>query len=741
MKVGRIVGDIVARIPLLNPQVKNLQLFLRSRRTRRKHAQLEVKPFDVESYLPSDKVSWVAPIDVSVAVVIPVYRGLEETKRCLESVIENRDEIPVEIIVVDDCSPDPAISEWLRSLSAQGLITLLYNEKNRGFVASVNRGMNAADSRDVVLLNSDTQVPKNWLRRLVGHAYSGPRIGSVTPFSNNATICSWPTIEGSDLPAGKTLSQLDEAFFAANRGRQVTIPTAVGFCMYIRRDCLRAVGNFDEVAFGRGYGEENDFCMRAFSAGWSHILACDTFVYHVGETSFGKASPERAKSWGVLIKRYPNYPLAVSRHIEADEACSSRFAATAMLFKTAVEPTVLIVTHSLGGGTDKHVNDLMTSVGGRVNFLRLESVSGRMRLSVPSLADHPTVDIANDQVSELVQLLRSFGVDRVHIHHWIGMGMDLRELIDELGQPFDVTIHDYFSICPQINLMCTPDSQYCGEPGEESCNACIAARPQFDATTISEWRTRTGWMLQEAERVICPSEDVRIRMARYAPNARFVTVLHEPVTESEWKVQAPRLAAGERMRIGLIGAIGKHKGRNELVAAAKACNPALFEFSVIGYCGPPMPTNLSDRVRETGRYDESELQQLIKDEELHAIWFPNPWPETYCYTLTAAIDAGLPIVASNLGAFPERLEGRPLTWRVAPSCDGRQIAKTFESVRKSLESNSSVAYSRRQVHDHSFYPNSYLELVVRRVHNLLLGFEPASRNDNGDVSSVTDRAA
>ena len=67
--------------------------------------------------------------------------------------------------------------------------------------------------------------------------------------------------------------------------------------MYIRRAALADVGLFDADAFGRGYGEENDFCLRASARGWRHLLACDTFVYHEGTVSFGAgAQPLRDRA-------------------------------------------------------------------------------------------------------------------------------------------------------------------------------------------------------------------------------------------------------------------------------------------------------------------------------------------------------------------------------------------------------------------------------------------------------------
>ena len=127
-----------------------------------------------------------------VDVIVPVYKGLDETRRCLDSVLAFPQRTAREIVVVDDCSPEPELAGWLRELAETGAITLLENPANTGFVNAVNRSMILHPDRDVVLLNSDTEVHGDWLDRLRRHAYSDPQVGTVTPFTNNGTICGYP---------------------------------------------------------------------------------------------------------------------------------------------------------------------------------------------------------------------------------------------------------------------------------------------------------------------------------------------------------------------------------------------------------------------------------------------------------------------------------------------------------------------------------------------------------------------
>jgi GT2 family glycosyltransferase len=257
-----------------------------------------------------------------IDVIIPVYKGLEETRRCIESVLANRQSEPFNLVAVDDASPEPAIAAWLDSAAAAGRIELLRNEHNVGFVQSVNRGMALHPDRDVVLLNSDTEVANDWLDRLRAAAYAHEKVATATPFSNNATICSYP-FEGWNgaVPGTLGLAELDRLFAQTNARQALFIPTAVGFCMYIRRAALDGVGLFDAKRFGRGYGEENDFCMRAGKAGWRHVLAADVFLFHEGGVSFSSERFALIRAAGeALVAVHPEYHRMVHDFILADPA-------------------------------------------------------------------------------------------------------------------------------------------------------------------------------------------------------------------------------------------------------------------------------------------------------------------------------------------------------------------------------------------------------------------------------------
>jgi GT2 family glycosyltransferase len=261
--------------------------------------------------------------DPVVEIVVPVYGNLRLVQRCLHSVQASTGTAAMHITVINDASPDLAVRTWLNAFAlANPEVTVIENSRNLGFVETVNLGMRLAGRRDVVLLNSDTEVANDWLDRLRAAALSHDGAGTVTPFSNNATICSYPKFcEDNPLLPGHDTASTDRLVAQVNPGKVVDIPTAVGFCMYIRRACLDAVGDFDAASFGAGYGEENDFCLRATALGWRHLHALDVFVYHEGGASFKESRfALQARALETIRRLHPGYEDLIREFVQRDPA-------------------------------------------------------------------------------------------------------------------------------------------------------------------------------------------------------------------------------------------------------------------------------------------------------------------------------------------------------------------------------------------------------------------------------------
>jgi len=259
-------------------------------------------------------------LEKSVDIIVPVHNACEDVQECIKSVLRNTDLHFHRLIIIDDKSTDARIQNYLETLKAtvNGLnVEVILNEENIGFTRTANKGLKFSD-KDVILLNSDTIVAKKWVERLKTAAYSSPGIATVTPFSNNATICSIPHFcENNPLPSKFDLDSFAEFISRISLRYYPKIPTGVGFCMYIKRNVLDEVGYFDETSFEKGYGEENDFCMRALKKGYVHVLDDATFIYHKGGASFTREvkTAKEQKALQILEKLHPEYLPIVNRFI------------------------------------------------------------------------------------------------------------------------------------------------------------------------------------------------------------------------------------------------------------------------------------------------------------------------------------------------------------------------------------------------------------------------------------------
>ena len=639
-----------------------------------------------QSQMPETQgaAAFVGPIDLrapGVDIIVPVYKGLADTQRCVQSVLASwhHHQTPMRLIVINDASPEPDLTQWLRGLAAQEhRVILLENSENLGFVATVNRGMAwppapGAQANDVLLLNSDTEVANDWLDRLRAAAYRSAQVGTVTPFSNTATICSYPRFcEANALPDGYTTATLDALCAQLNAAAHIDIPTAVGFCMYIRRDCLAQVGLFDVVHFGLGYGEENDFCQRALALGWRNVHALDTFVLHTGGVSFGaRKAPREQAAWAILQQLHPGYAPAVEEFVRLDPARPYRNRLDMVRLRASARPRVLAVSHSVGGGTQRHVWELARHLQNQAIFLLLTPLADHcVRVQWLDEDEGFAQDFhwptASDQ---LVALLRALGVCHVHYHHFLGLDTQVMYLHERLGGPqgvsYDFTVHDYYSACPQISLT-TAQKTYCGERGVSQCTACLQERPAATQETIDDWRLRHRVFLHQARYVLTPSVDAAVRMQRYFPQAPIRCVPHTDMLGCQNAPAAPpyTLPAQEHLRVFIVGGLSEIKGGDvaQATAVLAAEQGAPLEFHLLGIPYVPFKTQPQASLTIHGAYHDPELQLLLERLQPHVVWFPAQWPETYSYTISACLKAGVPVVATNLGSFVERLAQRPWTW-------------------------------------------------------------------------------
>lgn len=611
---------------------------------------------------PKTRTVGLARLTRTVDVVVPVFKDREATLACIESVLAAAVETPFELVVIDDASPDQSLSRDLVTLAEQDKLTLIQHKHNVGFVRSVNAGMSLHPDRDVVLLNSDTLVYHGWLDGLVAMANSADKVATVTAFSNNATICSYPATQSINADISLTehpkIAQTARLLSVA----PVEIPTAVGSCMWVSRLSLLEIGLFDEAVFGKGYAEENDFCCRAVNAGWKNIAAPTVYVTHHGDRSFGLEKLARIKiNLEKLNARHPGYDLTIQEFLAADPLRDVRRKLDIARLKD-YQGAQLCITHLFGGGVERFLQERsvkMHHLGVAVFYLRVSASKGFVLEAANQPALFPNLHFTTEETDLLMETLGQLAPSLIEYHSLVDAPWELTRIPKTLALPYAVYLHDYSWLCHQVTLL-QDGNYFCGGPHSastcERCRTLYGSRMVTPDRSTLDWRGEAVAFLNNAREVVAPTQSTVAYYKKILRRLPISVVSHE---ENSYQLLPLVLSSDTTpVRIAVIGAIGDHKGYAMLGQLAKYAfvRQLPLEFVVIGFTKNDEAVVGIGNLHVTGPYDEAELPELCRKWGVKMALFLSPWPETWSYTFSEALQCGLTILAPKLGAFAERAQ-------------------------------------------------------------------------------------
>lgn len=617
------------------------------------------------------------------AIIIPVYNAVDEVADCLAALKQNTQQ-PCRVIIINDASPDPAVAELLAQYASQWPFECYHNPENLGFTRTVNRGLALAGRSDVVFLNSDTRVTPGWLRRLRLTAYSDEKIGTVTPYSNNAGAFSAPVAGTNDLPENVSLDSWARAIAQGSAHLHPEVPTGNGFCLYIRRDCLDAVGLLDAEAFPRGYGEENDFCMRAGQQGWRHLIDDATYIYHVRSASFGdskKALMEAGRK--VIDSRYPDYASLVKTHFSASSLQQSRAQVKAIeqaATEEGVKPRALYVLSTRTGGTPQTNQDLMGAVEQDLECFVLRCNTRVMSLLHFSQGVYREVE--RYELSQPIEALphRSEEYDRViagwlvsyafevvHVRHIAWHSLGLLEVVNALSIPLVFSFHDFYTLCPSVKLL-DEHQQFCAGKCTASLGECqheLWPKDSFLSlkhTAIKAWQREFQQTLAQCNAFVTTTSSARDYLQqRYGmlKGANFPVIPHGRDFLAMTNVAtAPQ--PNEPLRIVFPGNISWAKGGDIIVQLAGLASPEELEIHILGKVASSLP--LPANVVQHGSYLRDEFAERLAAIKPHVGGVLSIWPETFCHTLTELWASGLPVIGFDIGAVGDRIRSTQAGW-------------------------------------------------------------------------------
>ena len=642
--------------------------------------------------------------EAPVTVIVPVYAGLADTTRCLESVVRQAASVhvPFELLVIDDASPEPAVSAYVDRFGAAPApfrVTVLRNPDNLGFVGTVNRGLRQT-AGDVVLLNSDTAVTPGWLDHLAAAA-AQTDVATVTPLTSHGSICTLPqpVIDAFALETAEP--RIDECAAFVRRHSLVLFPeviTGVGFCMYVTRRALDLVGLLDEETFGRGYGEEVDFCLRASLLGLRHLVDDSTFVYHRGGVSFGDGQSEGwARSSALIDARYPFFRPTNTRERANDPLRVSFMALELGLHERDPErPHVLHVLHSppdATGGTEKYVHALLESLEADFDSSVLYPVQSGfvLRTGWKVGADAPVerefllpgaarqVTRARDELAgaAVAAALDLFDFDAVHIHNLIGYSLTPLDVLADFPGRVVCSVHDLYLACPNFSLL-YKKTVPCGIPADLSvCERCLhdaAESPMpgsprmtnFSVAKLREFRAAMGSGLDTVDHWVFATQSAADYFLRvYEPDpARVEIVGHGSVIRLGRRpadVDEP-LLRDEPLRVAFVGLGWSKKGLDAVNELAEAFCDTSIE---IHHFGEPKQ-QASPELIAHGPYDNEFLPELLHRAGIQVVLLPGAYAETFGIVMSEALAAGIPVIGARYGALGERIRATGAGWTIDP---------------------------------------------------------------------------
>ncbi|MDA8020976.1 MAG: glycosyltransferase [Thermoanaerobaculia bacterium] len=641
----------------------------------------------------------------AVEIIVPIHGAHQVSQECLASVACHTNLVQHRLTVVVDGDPGFSDEDVHSALGEMDIdrLEILRHESDRGFVASVNRAMAGSDL-DVVLLNSDVLVTEGWLDKMLAAAHADDaKVATVTPFSNDATLCSLPEpLRHNELPQGHdvdSLAKLVERVSARTRPR---LPTGVGMCLFIRRSALDQLGLFDEAAFGRGYGEETDFCFRALRAGWTHVLDDSTFVFHHGQKSFGAERATRVRrAERLLAQRHPAYTSTIDAflrrdllgHGPASEAVRRvRWELRAKTpGKDSVErfrASVARVLHLVHGwpphdrgGTENYAHWLVESQQQHREvtvYARVADASRnlgdatehtesalRVRLVVNNFTErNPVVRNAlhNPVLSrDFERYLDEVEPDLVHVHHLAGHSLSLIGAIKKRGIPLVYQVQDWWALCARANLLHHPRQAPCPGPALGRCSACLPltgvppGRIWSRALYLRRYRMAKR-ALSAPDAFVMGSRAIRndyLERGLLSPEDDVYVLPYGVGTPAE---QPERRATELPIRFGCVGAVLPHKGLHIVGQALAGVDDATLDLWGNDRADPGYARRLrehapKDQLRLRGRFGDEDKAQLFA--EMDVLLMPSLGKESFGLVAREALAHGVPVVAARHGALAE----------------------------------------------------------------------------------------
>jgi hypothetical protein len=372
-----------------------------------------------------------------------------------------------------------------------------------------------------------------------------------------------------------------------------------------------------------------------------------------------------------------------------------------------VQAVRLHIAHGWGGGLEHWVEDFASSdsearslilkpVGDRSAYGQTLAVyePGRSQpllwrtLAMPIIS----TDVAHEEYRRvLAEIIDTFAVTSLFVSSLIGHALDVLDA----GLPTVMVVHNFFPSCPAILASFDGPCESCGPSRME---ACFAGNPQqrfFKVESAQRWHAVRAAFAErlhcESLRLVAPSASALERLGLLTGDGSALpgcVIEHGLRAEKARALMACREqspAGGDRLRIVVLGGQEPHKG-SAMLEALLATTAEIADFVLLGFGKPTTALERAPNVTVIERFDNPELPALFTRYRPDLGLLLSTVPETFSYTLSELQCAAIPVIATDLGAFRDRIDHGHSGWLVPPSVDSvRQQLYALHQDRAALD--------------------------------------------------------
>lgn len=674
----------------------------------------------------------------TVTVIIPIYianlNGVEVLLRLLETIHDAylRVDRHLSFILIDDGSPLKKSKELIKEtgfLERQDT-TYIENSTNQGFVKTVNVGLNRVNGdSDVILLNSDTEIHGRVFEILQHACYRSPNIASVTPLSNRATIASltnWPFGEDViyDLSAAVVAGVVESAGLI---GGQNHTPTGHGFCMYLSRSAINAVGAFDDVTFLHGYGEENDWSMRAVVAGYVHTICTECFVFHHESMSFSSEMKKtlQKENSAKLLAKHPYYNEMVRVHLNTNHLDRYRKILSLLLLEKKKKKhslkTICFVIHDSfrnhRGGVQQHVRQLVEGLicienGYEVFIVSPDKLCGTS-YEVHFSQRNESIEISGIDKHTTIEVLQRLEerIDILHIHHTFCLETEITDWLKSSNIDKKVlTIHDYDLFCSNPFLL-NAHGEFCLAPDKS----------RYCHDKICEQKGEHLSLLHVMDTICVPSENCKHYVCRLLGNDEIINKINvlphflsfgNSVQNSfSHDSQNSQLSTN----IVFLGALYQHKGGEIFLRCSDQIAAMGYQPYIWGHIQPALLNTFTNIPPVVHYRNWRELLELYKAYGAYIIVMPASCPETFSYTLYEALFLlRVPVVVGPYGNPAEVVRAYGVG-EVMDSLTEKSLLDAVHMISENYDDYMSAITKYKRDAFHSFFKTPYIKKYTKDI--------------------------